>query len=58
MLNEKISPPGRKKSKKSSAREPVGGLDYPNIYQKMKGVGANGRIHRKKYKRFRKSVTF
>ena len=40
MLNEKISrPPGRKKSKKSSAREPVGGVDYPNIYQKNEGGG-------------------
>ena len=28
------------------------------LSKKMKGVGANGRIHRKKYKRFRKSVTF
>lgn len=40
MLNEKIlRPPGRKKSKKSSAREPVGGVDYPNIYQKNEGGG-------------------
>lgn len=38
MLNEKIlRPPGRKKSKKSSAREPVGGVDCPNIYQKNEG---------------------
>jgi hypothetical protein len=35
----KNKPPGRKKSKKSSAREPVGGGDYPNIYQKNEGGG-------------------
>nr|DAE20346.1 MAG TPA: hypothetical protein [Siphoviridae sp. ctV7t52]DAF86127.1 MAG TPA: hypothetical protein [Siphoviridae sp. ctnX725] len=31
--------PGRKKSKKSSAREPVGGVDCLNIYQKNEGGG-------------------
>lgn len=40
MSNEKnLRPPGRKNSKKSSAREPVGGVDYPNIYQKNEGGG-------------------
>nr|DAE89296.1 MAG TPA: hypothetical protein [Bacteriophage sp.] len=31
--------PRSKKTKKSSAREPVGGVDYPNIYQKNEGGG-------------------
>lgn len=36
---KKFKTPGRKKSKKSSAREPVGGVDYPNNYQKNEGGG-------------------
>ena len=34
------------------------GLTVQIFKQKIKGVGGNGRILRKKYKRIRKSVTF
>lgn len=58
-LGERIlTPPGQKNQEIS--KEPVSGLHSTvQIFnKKLKGVGGNGRILGKKYKRIRKSATF
>ena len=55
---KKQDPPVEKNRKNQAPGNRWEGSIVQIFIKKMKGVGANGRIHRKKYKRFGKPVTF
>ena len=57
-MNEPETPPGQKNREISKEQVSGGNLIAQIFNVFLRGVGGNGRILRKKYKRIRKSATF